>query len=370
MNSAIFVTLGGKEPPMGSATFRAGGLFLLLGGFTLLVMPTPAQRTAGAEQAAPVTLSCVAQPANVFPGEPVNVVSNSNGLKVGRKPPVYTWSSTGGRIFGNGPEVRIETGGLAAGDYVVTGRLSTGRGAAQNAACTTAFRVTADVSPTVACSANPTKILPGGFATITTTAQSSVHRPLTYSYRASAGQITGTGVTATLAAADVSPGTITVRCNVVDDRGQASTSTVAVEVMTPSPPPLAPVPAARKLCSVSFERDHKRPVRVDNEGKACLDEIALQLTRDVDATLVIVGKHHASEVAQAAAERSLNVKQYMTAEKAIDPSRIQVRTGESTSRMVDDVLVPRGASWDPIGTTSFDPDQIVRHGEPYTSNRR
>jgi hypothetical protein len=121
---------------------------------------------------------------------------------------------------------------------------------------------------------------------------------------------------------------------------------------------------------VSFERDRKRPVRVDNEAKACLDEIALQLTRDANATLVVVGKHDATEKPDAAAERTLNVKQYMTDEKRIDPSRIQLRTGENTGRVVDDVLVPQGATWDPVGTTSFDPSQIHRHGEPYSRDRR
>jgi hypothetical protein len=322
------------------------------------------------DQVEPARLGCVAQPVTVFPGDPVTVESSTVGMDKGRKQPVYTWTSTGGRITGIGSGARIDTTGTAAGDYIVTGRVRGGRGATRNAECTTAFRVVANAPPTVACTAKPTKIVPGGFTTITATAQSPVNRPLSYSYGASAGQITGTGPTATLAATDVNPGTITVKCNVVDDRGQAASSTLAVEVITPPPPPIAPAPATRKLCSVSFERDRKRPVRVDNEGKACLDDVALQLTRDPNATLVVVGKHDATEKPEAAAERTLNVKQYMTDEKGIDPSRIQLRTGENTGRMVDDVLVPQGATWDPAGTTSFDPTQIRRHGEPYSRDRR
>ena len=49
----------------------------------------------------------------------------------------------------------------------------------------------------------------------------------------------------------------------------------------------------------------------------------------------------------------------------IDPSRIELRTGESTGRTADDILVPPGATWDPGGTTSFDPARVARHGEPY-----
>ena len=354
---------------MGSRMFRAGRPLILLATSVILHAQTNPKRTpAGADEAA--GMACIAQPASVFAGDSITVDTTLAGIDIARKKPVYTWSSTAGRISGSGTTAKIDTTGVPAGDYIVTGRVSAGRGSKRNAECTTAFRVVANAPPVVACSASPARIVPGGFATIRMNAQSPVNRPLSYSYGTSAGQITGTGATATLATADVSPGTITVKCNVVDDRGQAASATIALQVMTPPPAPLAPAPAARRLCSVSFERDRKRPVRVDNEGKACLDDIALQLTRDASAMLVIIGKHDASEKPEAAAERTLNVKQYMTEAKGIDPSRIQIRTGENTGRMSDDVLVPQGATWDPMGTTSFDPSQIQRHGEPYARNVR
>jgi hypothetical protein len=145
---------------------------------------------------------------------------------------------------------------------------------------------------------------------------------------------------------------------------------VAVEVITPPPPPVAPPPTTHNLCSVSFKRDRKRPVRVDNEAKACLDDIALQLTHDLNAALVVIGNHDATEKAEAAAERTLNVKQYITKEKGIDPNRIQVRTGDNTGRVVNDVIVPQGATWDPAGTKSFEASEIQRHGEPYSRAAR
>ena len=81
--------------------------------------------------------------------------------------------------------------------------------------------------------------------------------------------------------------------------------------------------------------------------------------------LVVVGKHDPQEAPEAAAERTLNVKQYMTDEKGIAAARIEVRTGETTGRTVDNFLVPPGATFDAGGTTSFDPGRVVRHGEPY-----
>ncbi len=319
----------------------------------------------------PADFGCEVEPVTVFPGDPITVTGRVINLEVNRKlTPVYTWSSNGGRISNSaGGGATIATAGLAAGDYTVKGRVSEGSGPNRQAECTATFRVVAYLPPAISCSANPSNILPGGFSTIKAIARSPQNRPLNYSFGSSAGQITANGATATLAAADVSPGTVNVTCNAVDDRGNSASSTATISVATP-PPPAAPAPAARKMCSVSFERDLKRPARVDNEAKACLDDIALELNRETDAVLVVVGKHDPRETPEAAAERTLNVKQYMTDEKGINPRRIEVRTGENTSRTVDNILVPSGATWDAGGTTSFDPSHVHRHGEPYAPGTR
>ncbi len=104
---------------------------------------------------------------------------------------------------------------------------------------------------------------------------------------------------------------------------------------------------------------------MDNEAKGCLDDIAVALGRDASSLLVVVGKHGPDEKPDAAAERTLNIKQYLVQEKGIDASRIEVRTGETKDRTADTVLVPPGASWDTQGTQSFDPARIQRHGQPY-----
>jgi hypothetical protein len=314
----------------------------------------------------PADYGCVAQPVNVFPGDPVTVTGRVIDFDVDKKlKPVYTWASNGGKISGATETATIATAGLAPGDYTVTGRISEGAKPSQHADCNTSFRVHAYETPTLSCSANPSTILPGGFSTITSEGRSPQNRPLNYSYGTTAGQITGAGPTGTLAATDVSPGVITISCNVVDDLGHSASSSTTVTLVAPPPPPPPPAPEARALCSVSFERDRKRPVRVDNEAKGCLDDIALELNRDPDSILVVVGKHDPREKPDAAAERTLNIKQYLTTEKGIDPSRVELRTGETTSRSADNVLVPPGATWDPGDTTSFDPTRVTRHGEPY-----
>ena len=314
----------------------------------------------------PASFGCEAQPVTVFPGDPITVTGAVMNLETNKKlVPTYTWSTSGGRLSQAGETATIATNGMAAGDYSVNGRVSEGSEPNQHAECTASFRVVAYAPPTVACSVSPTTVQPGGFATITAAGRSPQNRQLNFSYGASAGQITGTGTTATLATADVPPGTINVTCNVVDDLGKSAAATATVSVVAPPPPPAPPAPVARNMCSISFERDRKRPVRVDNEAKGCLDDIALEMSRDPDAVLVVVGKHDATEKPDAAAERTLNEKQYLMAEKGIAANRIELRTGETKDRTVDNVLVPQGATWDTGGTTSFDPKAVQRHGEPY-----
>jgi hypothetical protein len=318
----------------------------------------------------PADYGCTAQPVSVFAGDPITITGSLIAFDSNKKlRPTYTWATNGGKISGN-EVATVATAGVAPGDYTVTGHISEGPGANQHADCNTTFRVRAYEAPTLSCSANPSSILPGGFSTITSEGRSPQNRTLNYSYGTTAGQITGTGTNGTLAAADVTPGIITVTCNVVDDSGQAASSTTTVTVVAPPLPPPPPAPLARNLCSVSFVRDRKRPVRVDNEAKGCLDDIALELSRDSDAILIVVGKHDPQEKPEAAAERTLNIKQYLTAEKGIDPTRIELRTGESTDRTADNVLVPPGATWDPGDTTSFDPARVTRHGEPYAPTKR
>jgi len=316
----------------------------------------------------PASYGCEAQPVSVYPGDPVSVTGTTMNLEESKKLlPTYTWTTNGGKVTAKTPTANatVATDGMAAGDYTITGHVNEGVAPSQHAECAASFRVTAYEPPTIACSANPTSIAPGGAATIAAQGRSPQNRRLNYSYGATAGQITGTGATATLTAADVGAGPITISCNVVDDLGKSVSATTTVTVVAPPPLPPPPAPVAQKLCSISFERDRKRPVRVDNEAKGCLDDIALELNRNSNAVLVVVGKHDPTEKPDAAAERTLNEKQYLVVEKGIEPSRIELRTGETAGRTVDNVLVPPGATWDPSGTDSFDPARVQRHGQPY-----
>jgi hypothetical protein len=309
----------------------------------------------------PVQLGCTVQPANIFPGDPVTVTATASNLDL-KKKATYTWSVSAGHITGTDATATVTTAGLAPGDYTVSGHVSEGMRPGQQASCTAGFRVHAYEPPTISCSANPSTVMPGDPSTITSVANSPQNRPLSYSYSASSGQIASSTATATLNTIGASPGAINVTCNVVDDLGKQATANTSVTITAPPPPP---PPAVINLCSISFERDKKRPVRVDNEAKGCLDEVALTLNRESSAKLIIVGKHSADEAPDAAAQRDLNVAQYLTQEKGIDPSRIELRTGGDLTRSLDNILVPPGATFTPGDTNTFDTNSVKRQGQPY-----
>jgi hypothetical protein len=203
---------------------------------------------------------------------------------------------------------------------------------------------------TLTAQAQPAQVIAGESATILAQGNSSLGRPLTYSFSSSAGVITGNGAQAILTTAGLSAGTAIVTANVVDDMGMAATATVPV-IMTQ---PAAVMPAATStLCSMSFARDVRRPARVNNEAKACLDEIAMNLQRNSDERLALVGSAgvHEHNKDKLAAERAEHTREYLVQEKGIDASRIDIYTSGTDAKEVNSVVIPAGATLDTTGTT-------------------
>jgi outer membrane protein OmpA-like peptidoglycan-associated protein len=303
----------------------------------------------------PVTYACVVSPSTVFPGDPVTVTGTPANLNP-KKTPTYTWSADSGvTVTGTSSTGNIDTKTLAPGTYNVKGHVTEGKKPAESADCTATFTVKAFEPPTISCTANPSTVNPGDSSTITCNGVSPQNRPLTYSYSSTAGSISGNTSTATLSTTGAAPGAITVTGNVVDDKGQTASAMTTVTVQAPPPPP---APTTSALCSLSFERDARRPTRVDNEAKACLDDIALKLQSSSDAKLAIVGNADSKEqrhhMGKDAAERADNAKKYLVTDKGIDPSRITIYTGSTDAKTATTTLIPAGANFDSTGDTPVD----------------
>jgi hypothetical protein len=82
------------------------------------------------------------------------------------------------------------------------------------------------------------------------------------------------------------------------------------------PPPLSP-------CGPIFFPFNS--ARINNEHKACLDEIALRMQQDPRASLVIDGHRDSSERVGISLTRANNARDYLVNEKGTDTARITVR---------------------------------------------
>jgi hypothetical protein len=188
-------------------------------------------------------------------------------------------------------------------------------------------------------------------------------------WTATGGTISGSGNSATLNTVGASAGSITVGATCSDSRGLNSTSSATVNVEVPPPPP---PPQASKLSSCDFPNTAK-PWRVDNTCKAVLDDVAARLLHDPESRLVIVGNQAATEKRRnLAAERAVDSKAYLSggeAKQAIDPSRIEVRTGSAGSTTADYWILPAGATFTAEATAPVNeskvkpiPDRPLRPG--------
>jgi hypothetical protein len=309
------------------------------------------------------SLICDANPTEVYSGEKVVVAANANNYNL-RDKYFFRWQLSGGKIEGTGPAVFVDTKGLAAGTYTAIAHVTNKTKGKQIAQCTATFTVKDSPLPTIRCSANPTTVNPGETSIITSYATSIAQRALLYSYSASAGQIEGTKDTTVLQTNGAPPGVITVTCQVKDDLGRTAQATTDVTV---SAPPLPPAAKAQKLCTLYFVRDQRRPARVDNEARACLDDIALTLTNQPESRLVLVGEHDVNEPdgQMLAAERVVNTKAYLAQEKGIDPSRVDVRTSATPGRDVETYLLAPGATFDQPMIESVDETKVPIHGQQY-----
>jgi hypothetical protein len=320
----------------------SSGIVFRFGGNAPPPLPPPA----------PVTYSCSVTPQSVFPGEPIAASGTALNLDP-VKTAVYTWSVDGGTVTGSLNTAKIDTTNTAPGAYALKCHVSEGDKPGENADAAAPYTVKAFEPPTVSCMANPQTVISGQPSTITATAVSPQNRPLTYSYSSNSGSVSGSGTTATLSTVGAAVGPVTVTCNVVDDKSQTASAKTSVMVTVPV---AAPKPVTSALCSVSFERDARRPSRVDNEGKACLDEIALDLQRNSGTQLALVGNAASDEKGgrKLATERVVNTKAYLVGEKGIDSSRIAVYTGSQNEKTVTTTLIPAEATFDATGDTAVE----------------
>jgi outer membrane protein OmpA-like peptidoglycan-associated protein len=298
----------------------------------------------GGKPPVPPTASCSVSPTEIWSGDPVTATISTQYFNP-KHEITYQWSGSGGKISGTGTTGNIDTTGLAPGSYNVTGTATDVKEKKNNvASCNAAFTVKQPHPPVVSCLASPTTVAIGESATITMTASDPQGWPLTYNWTNSGGTMSGSGTSVTVTATNADAGnTITASGTATDARANLSAScTGSVNV-----------PAVQKCTTIedwgecTFEKNPKKPWRVDNDCKDTLDKLSLRLQQMPNGKLDIVGYTNQEEsvnVQQLGSQRSVNVKYYLTTDgpNKVDASRVQPRQGGANGQAAHFYFVPEG----------------------------
>ena len=283
---------------------------------------------------------------------------------------LYSWTSTGGRVVGDGANTSLDTAGLAPGTYTVTVNVDDGCG------CVAFDSKTITVAncppppppppPAIECfnpnldvSASSQEVQPGEAVTLRTPGVSGGrgYGNVTYTWTSSAGTITGSGTTARLDTTGASPGsTITVRITANSELGNctASGSTgtgTGVRIATPRVIPPPPPPTYSELTPCTTFK--KNSARVDNACKDVLATAARRLQSDPQAQLVIDSFRGAKEIPKTLdQQRGKNVRDRLadgSVGVTVDTNRIIVRpSGVATDgSQIKLYFVPPRASMPP-----------------------
>jgi hypothetical protein len=277
-------------------------------------------------------------------------------------------------VTGSGATVEVPTARLICGSYSVSATIYV---TAQNvdhpsecvtagqSTCASSFEVTEPPCPAVTCSitASMTTVTEGDRVALRAVITGGGRTTCTWS--TTGGRLSSTsGTEVTLNTTGIS-GPVTVNAIVATDASRCdqpcpgSSCVVVITVQRIPPPP--PRPEVVRPCGPIFFPFNS--ARINNEHKACLDQISLSLQQDPRAALVIDGHRDSSERVGISLTRANNTRDYLVTEKGIDSARITVRNfGDTCPHEKGDPLLNRRVEmWIlPEGATLSDVDAVKR----------
>jgi PKD domain-containing protein len=279
---------------------------------------------------------------------------------------LYTYSTTGGRVTGDGPNATLDLTGVAPGDYTVTVEVDDGCGCI-------AFTSTTVTVAKCDCIAEPT---PPPCPTVNVSCPSEPVKagtPITFTANVSGGDPNVTPTyNWTVSAGTISSGQGTSSIT-VDTANLPNNSTVTATV---------DVGGYDRSCSTSSScstgiTETVGPRKVDeygnikfNDEKARLDNYAIELQNDPTAQGYLVcygGRTGRTGEAQRRCDRAKN---YLVSTRGIDASRIVTVDGGFREELTVELwIVPSGAT-PPQATPSVDPSEVRPARAPRRRGRR
>jgi hypothetical protein len=275
---------------------------------------------------------------------------------------LYTWSTTGGRVTGDGPNSTLDLTGVAPGTYTVTVEVDDGCGCVAFTSTTVTVNACGCIQPTpppcptvnVSC---PDTVTPG--QPLTFTANVSGGDPnvtATYNWTVSAGTITG------------GQGTSSITVDTTGAGGQSITATVNVGGYDRTCNTSASCTAGVKTQVLARKVDEYGNIRFNDE-KARLDNFAIELQNDPTSQGYLICYGGRKGRAGEGAARCDRAKNYLVATRGIDASRVvTVDGGYKEDLSVELWVVPSGAA-PPTASPTVDPSEVKATPAPRRGRR-
>lgn len=322
--------------------FIAGlfALALVLGGLAYRSTEASALRDDAAlePQAPTLQLDASSNTITVCPTNPAQasqVALAARAVSPQNNPIRYKWTSTGGRIVGDGPNTTWDFTGVQPGTYRATVEVNSGR----------ELDCTAFTSTLVVVRACPPPVCPN--ITIYCPENVTLGQPLTFN--ANVGGITGNITPVynwTVSAGTIvsGQGTPTIQVDTTGLGGQSVRASLDVGGFN-----LACSASCAAMIQVPVEIKPKKfdefPDIARDDEKARLDNYAIELQNSPDSKgymIVYPGRRTKTGIAQARADRMMN---YLTRVRGIGQNRLVTMTGPTRDNLTIELwLVPTGAT--------------------------
>jgi hypothetical protein len=263
---------------------------------------------------------------------------------------LYTYTTTGGRIVGEGPNVTLDLTGVQPGSYTVTAEVDDGCGCVAFSTTTVNVAACPDITPecpTVSLNC-PEQVEAGQSATLTASVSNGdPNITPTFNWTVTSGTITsGQGTPTITVDTQGATGSITATVDVGGFAASCPTSASCTVNVNPKEVEVL----ARKV-------DEFGKIPNDDE-KARFDNYAIELQSDPQATATIVtygGRVGRAGEAQARADRARN---YLVNERQIDASRITTVDGGFREEASTELyIVPAGAQ-QPTASPNVDASEV------------
>ncbi len=253
---------------------------------------------------------------------------------------LYTYTTTGGRVTGDGANVSWDLSGVQPGTYTSTVEVDDGCGCVAFSSTTVTVTECNDCvppCPTIEISCPTDQVQAGTPATVSVNVSGGGNFNVTYNWTVSAGTISG------------GQGTPSITIDTTGLEGQSVTATVELGG-------LPPACERTRSCSFSVPPGQILPRKFDeyadlrfNDEKARLDNFAIQLQQEpgTQGYYVIFGSCDGE-----ADQRSARAVDYLVNNRGIDRSRITVVNGGCRETLTVELwLRPTGAS-EPVPSNS------------------